>query len=194
MPALHDNQLPAAGAARSDLLETKLFALLGMVNDWLKFAETKNGVVLTASGGALALLLNRVDGASSISTMTWVLGGTGGSCLLLSLLSGLLSFFPRTTAPRLPKRSAGAAADVDNLYYFGHLARYDAPLLAREINRRYLNAPDDAIGEAALALATQVVINARITLWKLNLFSFAVALFGAGFTLSMFGVAILALA
>jgi hypothetical protein len=188
-PALRDGEPLRSGDTRSELLETRLFTLLGLVNDWLKFAETKNGAIVTGSGAALTLLLNKLGDSESISATAWVLVGTGGTCLLISLLAGLLSFFPLNRSPRASRRRTADAYASDNLYYFGHLAAYEASELAAELNHRYFNAPVDATaGPAALEIAMQVIINARITVWKLSLFRFSLALFGAGFTVSVIGV------
>lgn len=190
-PTFRDNQPPSFDPDRSELLATTLFSLLGLVNDWLKFAETKNAGIVGINSAALGILVSKVADAQAISPAGWMLVGPGGTCLLLSLFAGLVSFFPFSRSPRVPPRKTGAVSDVDNLYYFGHLAGYTPAKLAETMNDRYLNSMAPSIEEVHLALASQVITNARITLWKLNLFSFALVLFGAGFTLSIIGVVII---
>lgn len=68
---------PDASDALAEELETRLFWILGLVNDWLRFAEAKCVGLIGPASGAMALALS-------------------GLCLILTLLTGLLSFFPRT--------------------------------------------------------------------------------------------------
>lgn len=185
-----------SGDAPTGFLEGKLFELLGLVNDWLRFAETKNGAVVGFASGSIALMLNTIDKGDRVySNFVWFLFIAGMLGLLASLIAGLLSFFPRIRPPASMPPGAGAAPDPEseNLYYFGHLAWFEPANLAETINHRYFDSREPAIREVHIALARQIVINARIVLWKLRLFSYALVLYGAGVVAIVIGVAIVLL-
>lgn len=175
-----------------DPLATRLLELLRLVNEWLRFAETKNvGIVGLASGGltivVAALGFLREEGFGSGSGVTITIGAL---LMALSLLAGVWSFLPATSMPRWMRARTEAARPDDNLYYFGHLARRQPRDLAATIARRYERQPDPeaAITELHADLAAQVVVNARITMQKLKLFTWAVVLFAAGALLAAGGI------
>jgi hypothetical protein len=177
--------LPTAAAAGAPLrlapfdpLGATLTEILRQVNDWLKFAEAKNaGIVGLASGGVLALMAT----VSARSDAVWeVRTGFAASALFLalSLVCGLLSFLPRTNLSGILGRATLPPTKTDNLLFYGHLARYAPQDLVDAVARRYFEPEALDIDHFHLDLATQITTNARITLDKLRLFSYAVALFG----------------
>lgn len=169
----------AVRVAWADLLWITLVDIRDLVNDWLKYAETKNGAIVGLASAAAAVALTSL---ADRDTEPWpvVLGlGLASGCLVLSLLVGLGSFLPQTKFTRLlAGRSIDPAAE-DNLFYYGHLAKYTPRSLAEAVARRYAGDESDAapVRDPHLDLAAQIVTNARITLWKLRLFTYAVALF-----------------
>ncbi len=183
--------------APPDPLATRLLDLLRLVNEWLRFAETKNvGIVGLASGGlsfvVVALGLLRDDGLGTGPGAALTLGAV---LMALALLAGVWSFLPATSMPRWMRASADAARPDDNLYYFGHLARRHPRELVADIARRYerLPEPEAAVTELHADLAAQVVVNARITMQKLKLFTWAVVLFAAGALMAAGGILVVVL-
>jgi hypothetical protein len=174
--------------AHADPLGATLFEMLRLVNDWLKFAEAKNGGVIGLASAAIAVFLDYIGGTGSNSFLIDGLFLVGGGCLLSSVLLGMASFLPQADLLRLKSRRSGKPACSDNLFYFGHLAKYSPRRLADEIAERYVAAQNTSVEEVHLALASQVVVNARITVWKLRLFSAAGVLFGAGVVVCAAGV------
>lgn len=178
--------------ADDDPLETTLLKMLDLVNDWLKFAEAKNGGVVGLAGAAIALLLNfaheATTGEDALPDVALVLIIASGVCLVGSALIGVASFFPRTNLSRVLTGQLGEPAANDNLYYFGHIAKYGERHLAEAVSRRYLELKNSAVGENHQAIAAQAVSNARITLQKLRLFGIAAVLFGLGVTAAVAGV------
>lgn len=180
-----------------DPLAARLLELLRLVNEWLRFAETKNvGIVGLASGGlsfvvvALGFLRDEGLGTGSGAALT-----LGAVLMALSLLAGVWSFLPATGMPRWMRASTDPARPDDNLYYFGHIARRHPHELAAAIARRYEGQtdPEAAISELHADLAAQVVVNARITMQKLKLFTWAVVLFAAGALLAAAGILVVVL-
>lgn len=169
----------AVRMAWADLLKANLLDILRFVNDWLKYAETKNaglvGLASAAAAGTLAYLSDR--GGSAPMVVVGV--ALAELCFVASLLVGIASFLPQTDLGRTLDRRLGAPTGADNLYFYGDLAKYAPRPLAEAIARRYVRPGPEptAIHDDHLDLAAQIVTNARITLWKLRLFAFAVALF-----------------
>ena len=167
------------GGHLHDEVEQRLLSILGMVNDWLKFAETKNaGLVGLGSAGAavLASFLNPADDrvlkvGLAIAAVT----------VSISVLVGLASFFPRTSLARLLTRGVERPGEGDNLYYFCHLAKYTPATLVEAIARDYAQTGYTEVVHARSRedLAAQIIINSRITLDKLHLFGIATWFFAA---------------
>ncbi len=150
--------------------------ILESVNDWLKFAEAKNAVVVATSGFALwasvRLTLENETGcyASAYFAILSVF-------LLSGFVTALLSFMPvlnyRWIVPA-PSRVANG-----NLLYFGYLAT----LSKKQMLEAYLKATgskETDIKELHEMYAEQIIINSRIALAKYAMFEFAikVLLFG----------------
>jgi hypothetical protein len=164
--------------SRYDDLEARLIVILGMVNDWLKFAEAKNAVLVAlsgaATGGILSYLSSNADVAASL-----VVGLVAAQLvLLLSLLVALVSFFPQTDLARWLTRNDEPTDESDNLYFYGHLAKYAPHDLVERIASLYVGTGQCPVPpyRSHLDLASQIVINSRIAAAKLRLFAIATAL------------------
>ena len=186
---------PAASAAPApapvpDPLATRLLDLLQLCNDWLKFAETKNVGIVGLAGSGLTIII----AALSFLRDEGIIPGAGVALTLasllmaLSLLAGVWSFMPATGTPRWMRLHIGQPHPDDNLFYFGHAAKYAPDPLAEAIARRYERQSEPVVSELHHDLAAQLVVNARITLQKLKLFRWAVLLFAGGALLAAAGV------
>ena len=163
-----------------DEVESRLLAILAMVNDWLKFAEAKAAALVAVSGSA-------ATGVAYITYLTVkadaprpLLVGlpTAEACLLLSLAVALLAFFPQTDLAKFLTKDKDRPAAADNLYYFGHLRKYAPAHLAAAVARLYADETHYDAGEhrSHTDLAAQIVANSRITVAKLRLFALATIL------------------
>jgi hypothetical protein len=173
----------------ADPVESRLVSLLQAVNEWLKFAEAKNGGAVGFGSGAVAILLGYLNqgGFSFFPGLLLTLGGFG---FAVSAVIGIVSFSPRTDFLRLKAMRHGKPARSDNLYFFGHLAKYSARQLVDAIVEKYLDEgarEKHELKDLQLDIASQVTINARITMWKLRLFNMAVGMFGISLTLCTLG-------
>ena len=165
-------------------LETRLLALLTMVNDWLKYAETKNSLVvgLASAGivGSIATLPNAMKDSVRFDAALLVMA-CGEAALIASAALSLVSFLPKTELGDWVSRRQGQPTPNDNFYYYGHLAKYPPEHLARTLMRRWGHRDRDTPpSEAAIDIAEQIVSNSRITLWKLRLFVPALLAFVVG--------------
>jgi len=174
----HDQGSPA-----SDEVETRLLAILDMVNDWLKFAEAKSLALIALSGsGATGLALITYQTVKADTRITLIVGLLATeACLVLSLAVALLSLFPQTNLAKFLTRDTERPVASDNLYYFGHLRKYTPALLAAAVAQRYAKDTHyDADAHCSHTdLAAQLIANSRITAAKLQLFSLAAILLAA---------------
>jgi uncharacterized membrane protein len=156
----------------------KLIEILKIVNEWLKFAEAKNGILLAFSGAGITAILTFISASNKFPNSLLI--GLVISIILLCLCSLIcaLSFLPRTNLEHIvwlqgkPSRSVRySKKDSDNLYYFGHLLKYKDNEILDALNRLYF---DNQISlpykKEDLDIAGQIVINSEITFLKVKFF------------------------
>lgn len=139
---------------------------LGSVNQWLKFAEAKNGVVVAATGaalwGALRMIVSgEVRWYLTIYLLVLV------AFFLAAFVVSLLSFLPKLYPP--PALEQPDAND-GNLLYFGHLATLSKELLIERYREAACVKADD-ITKIHWMYADQIIVNSRITLAKFSMFT-----------------------
>jgi hypothetical protein len=164
-----------------DEITNKLTAIFQVVNDWLKFSEAKNAILLTFSGAGITAILTYVSAAESIPN--FLLVGLLISILFLCFCSLIcsISFLPRTNLEHIvwirgnpARKFRSLQSDSDNFYYFGHLLKYQDTELLNSLNRLYFdNKIQPPYRKEHLDLASQIIINSEITFLKLKLFVFA---------------------
>jgi hypothetical protein len=140
--------------------------------DFLKYAEAKNGALLTfASAWVLAIInINITLGDKSTHLYEYavlppfVLAGT----------AALVSFFPRINLPRfLGGRRAGP--HPKNLLYFGDVGAMTVSEFEKAIQDNYYPPEDRTVADAYLHdLIVQVAVNSQITNRKLQLFQIGI--------------------
>jgi hypothetical protein len=158
-------------------VESKLFAIFQIVNDWLKYAEAKHAGLLVVCGAGPAAILTVLYSSVSVSPnwQQWLFASL--FCFLLGGIVSLFSFMPRVNRTHWTALMSGwgEVSELDNLLYFGDLSKYDAAQLVTSICERYslTTTPKSIqVGEAR-DIAMQIVINSRITRVKLRLFTAA---------------------
>jgi pycsar effector protein len=180
-------------SAAADATESRLLELLKLVNDWLKFAEAKNVGIVGLASGAMSVLLVALGflREAGLTLIPSLFIAAGAACLAISLLIGVYSFFPATAMPQWMRMRLDPPHADDNLYFFGHAAKYDPAALAVAVARRYDRAAEPIVHELHTDLAAQLIVNARITLQKLRLFRWSVLFFGAGVLLAGIGMVLI---
>ncbi len=162
-----------------DSLSVKLFSLFQNVNDWLKFAEAKNAVLLAFAGaGMTATLTVLVSAQNLFNSLRW---GLISATILLCVCAFLciLSFLPKTDLEKILRVRSSQSEQPkpeDNLYFYGHLKKYQAEELLDRLNQTYLsNSPvSQPYSKEAKDLAVQVTINSGIAFIKFEIFRYAV--------------------
>ena len=162
-------------------LREKLITILHIVNDWIKFAEAKNGILLAFCGTIIAAILSYTSAVQNIPKyLLFCLIITTIILVFCSLICSI-SFLPRTNLERIvwvrsnPSRNRRSSQqDTDNFYYFGHLLKYEASELLDSLNRLYLNNQiQPPYNKEDLDISNQIIINSEITFLKFKLFVFA---------------------
>ena len=160
-------------------LSEQLHRLLSDVNDWLRFAESKNAVIIGLNGAAIFGFLSTFPGVFLRSGLASQLAIWSIVMLSLSTVVSLLSFLPRLEF-RDAHKPCRKGSPV-NLLYFGSIAALEPDDLIFD-----LSAIDDLRTKAPSKLdwqyAQQIVNNSRIAVTKYRLFTLAV-------WLDLFGIA-----
>jgi hypothetical protein len=165
-----------------DEVYSKLIGIFQNVNEWLKFAEAKNGILLAFSGAGITATITLLATAQNIprSLSFGVLLTTILLCICSLICS--LSFLPKTNLERLvwlqirrPEKSRFIRKQTDNFYYFGHLYKYSSIELLDALNQHYfegiINIPYKKEYED---IAGQITINSEITFLKFQVFTYAI--------------------
>jgi hypothetical protein len=177
--AHHNLATKSSESGFMDEMISKLMTILPLVNDWLKFAEAKNAILLAFSGAGITATITYLSAASNIPKS--VEAGFLITTFLLCLCSFIcsISFLPKTDLERiLWKRSrpgrnfADRPTDNDNFYFFAHLYKYQETELIDAINRLYLKGRiKDLRNKEYTDLANQIIVNSEIAYLKFNIFS-----------------------
>lgn len=152
-----------------EALEKILIGNLTRVNDWLRFAETKNAALLTFSSAWLvaicSLLSNeKVPCSVKISLSVacpFLLGGA------LIAVASLL--------PKFQKKDQGETAQqltTKNLLFHGNISKLDLATAAHAFSTRYqISANGDCSPSHITDLSTQLVETSRVAERKFKLFT-----------------------
>ena len=154
----------------------RLEYILDSVNDWLRFAEAKNGTLL-ALDSVFSFGIVRVMFTNPFEGVFFYWLTACATFLLISALVCLLSFLPKLSLKLLSKTVPTIMIEDVNSIYFGDIAKLEKSddylqyLLARGIVGDDIK--DDFF---ALDIVKQTFINSKIATTKYNYFVIAVTL------------------
>lgn len=152
--------------------ESRLMAALGLVNDWLKYAEVKNGALLTINGVLIVGMHQMLDWHNERPGIVDAYAWMATAFLAASMLVGLASFYARTKTFGFDIEKVTGDGATNALYY-GHLADMKrADVLARLVDG-YDSVASNRYFED---LADQIIINSKIARRKFALFNCALML------------------
>jgi hypothetical protein len=158
-------------------MEQKLTQVFALVNEWLRYAEAKNGALAALAAAALATVSNVLATAAALTTTFKVLGVTTAVCFAFSCSIALLSFVPLVNRPKLSSDRKGVNdAEKDNLLFFGDLCKYTPTEFLDSMTRRYFEKDEYVAADEKyyLDLAEQIIVNSRITAIKFRFFKVGV--------------------
>ncbi len=159
----------------------KLLSILQIVNDWLKFAEAKNAVLLAFCGAAITAIITYLSAEETVLNSLRVGLLISTFLLCISSLICSLSFLPKTDIEHFtwqrgrPNRSSQSLLKAtDNFYFFNNLRKYDSNSLLEAMDKFYF---EDKIPKPYkkedLDLANQITINSEIASTKFSFFRIA---------------------
>jgi len=149
-------------------MEERLKYILGLCIEWVKYAEKKNAALLVAASGLVLSIVGHFPDKTFSSGIRACLWG-GCVSLVLSALICLVSFIPQIEFPWIGSRRN--TSPEDNLFFFGHIADYSASELVAALYRG--EGLQSVSNKLQLDLAGQIIVNARISLKKFQLFTAA---------------------
>lgn len=158
---------------------SELHELLKMINEWLRFAEAKNAVMLGMSlsaATAMAKLSEESSAIASWSRISFIL------FMMLAAATSLVSFFPQLGEVKILTRRRGTP-DRFNPIFFGSIARVTADEYATRL-LAVLNHNGD-FNAFQRAYIDQIKVNGTIAQFKFECFTLASKFAGLGFV-SMF--------
>ncbi|HEY9296009.1 MAG TPA: Pycsar system effector family protein [Phormidium sp.] len=152
----------------------KLIFIFQIVNDWLKFAEAKNAILLTFCGAAITAITTYVSTAANIPSSLRIGLLIAIFLLCLSSLTCTISFLPKTK-PITTKSSNYKLKDTDIFYFFGDLKKYNDAELLNSLNRLYFESTiPTPYKKEDLDIAKQITINSEIAAKKFDFFRIGV--------------------
>jgi hypothetical protein len=110
-------------------VEARLADLLERVTDWLHFAESKNTGLVGLIATALGVIVTFLVAGPAVPTVAGVGLAVGAVALMISLVLVLASFLPATDLERYLTAARDAPRGGENLFFYGHLARYEPQTL-----------------------------------------------------------------
>ncbi len=155
-------------------MEERLEFIFANVNEWLKFAEAKNGVLIAFNGAAIWGTLQSFEDICKINPrlefLLWIYIGTS----LTSIVVSFFSFMPTLTLSNKPVKPI-AHEDVKNhsLIFFRHIARFNPDEYLRVIYQRSNTPLPQSFDRIELDISYQIISNSRTTWLKYQIFFLA---------------------
>ena len=163
-------------------MEEKLKFIFNNVNDLLKFAEAKNGVIIAFNGAVIFQLFEIIKDINS-SNIYFICLIVLIGFWILSFIIALISFFPiinNTLFSRKNKRKA----NKDNLIFYGDIAKYKEEEYLQALSSSF-KAEDYSCTNFEKNCANQIIINSRIALNKFKCFQISLVLNLLGATIPL---------
>lgn len=155
-----------------EVSEDMLKSVFSNVNDWLKFAEGKLGVLVAVNAsvgfGAMTLLGETLAANACVrSALIWLALANGISAAIC-----LASFVPCLSPGKFTDDDT--ASPAPNLIYFGDIGKFTPDQYLEYLGDVYTESTHDATSSIERDYAIQIVTNSRITVKKYRLFSIGV--------------------
>ncbi|MCD4664071.1 MAG: DUF5706 domain-containing protein [Bacteroidales bacterium] len=150
-------------------MEDRLRYIFSNVNEWLKFAEAKNAILVVANIAAIFGIIQIILGNHKFILLIKIYLLQFILFAALAAILALISFLPNIKSPSLIKKSRNSSL---NLLYFGAIAKFNPDEFIKLIHTscgKNLSAPT----MFEKYYAEQIIANSRITLNILQLFNWA---------------------
>ncbi len=154
------------------------------INDWLRFAEAKNAVIIALNGAAIWGIIQNLETLKEYVDSIQYFGIFLGASAFVGLIIAMCSFLPSINI-YWEEKSNFKKINIESLslYYFGHIKNFERSDYLKSIYKAEgLNVPDK-LPRMELDLSHQIIQNARITWIKYQLFLWAVSITLVGMVL-----------
>jgi hypothetical protein len=156
------------------MIENKLQKICRDVQESLRFAEAKNGALITFNGAALYVM---VEGHTHIHPVFQKYWQINAMFLILAITIALIAFLPSFGSKTKPVSKIDLekwhARQAFGIYYFGHIRLYGAEEYLAKVYHFHNKELTEPIPRIELDLAKQAITLARITRHKYVFFSLA---------------------
>lgn len=150
-------------------MEEQLKTIFANINEWLRFAEAKNGALLAANAATIFGAIQVVLGERELNFWWYLYLYVLIFFIVLSIIITLVSFLPRTKIPWI--RQIGEKQKYDNLLFFGDISKYTPSDYIEHVIKLY--GKDITPSRLDYIYAEQIVINSRIASKKYEFFRVA---------------------
>ena len=152
-------------------MQDELKSVFSNVNDWLKFAEAKNGALVGLNGGAVLSVLFGIllDEKAKLLSGFWKLYfWCFVCCLLIGIVISLYSFMAKLKEPEQDDANIPA---IKNLMFFGHVQYFKENEYLDSLSKAKLLDPRPIYSRLETDYANQIIYNSRIAMNKYTLFN-----------------------
>lgn len=163
-------------------MHNELNSIFENISDWLKFSEAKNAALLAFDGAVITVLFSILKDLTSGMEIIKIAISISIGILLASLFITLLSFYPQTRQNKALKEKA--IDENDNLYFWEDIKKYEVEEYLKKVQKNLCITGSKSAGAGEKTtydrlekdLASQIIINSRITSRKYKYFEFALIL------------------
>jgi hypothetical protein len=152
--------------------EEQLYKVFTNVNEWLKFSEAKNAMLIAFNAASIYGVAQAL-GLKCIEKVTWATPYLGSMIFIfiLSTIICLISFLPKT---KILAQSTSTIASTGNVVFYGYLKDKTSDQILHEITGTPLPTPTANFTELEKGLADQIKMNSIITDKKFKFFKVAI--------------------
>lgn len=149
-------------------MEDQLKYIFSLVNDWLKFAEAKNAVIIGFAGAATFGVVSNYD-KFSVELKIWL--PIFFLLIIASFLNSLLSFMPVLNKHKTQTQKKKETDNKSNFLFFGDLKNFknESELLKTLYISKAKQVPI-IFSEWELNFANQIITNSKIAFLKYTYF------------------------
>lgn len=165
-------------------MEEKLKDIFKNVNDWLKYSEAKNGILLTLNGGIILGVLSQFKDMSTtlLPYLKWIIL----PLFIISLIILIISFLP--VRDKFFKRTFDLSSQrlsELNLLFYGDLKSLTSNVFLNKLYEANGQAVPNSFLKIEMDYANQIINNSGITDRKLILFTVATTIDLIGILISI---------
>lgn len=150
-------------------LERLLVGNLSRINEWLRFAETKNAALLTFCSAWLVAMCSLWANNTAPAIIQWAMTAASPFIIAAALCS-LASLLP-VSQRKVPGQTARELS-TKNILFHGNIAHLDLATAGQAFQTRYgSSATDQGMKNHIIDLITQLVETSQVTTRKFSLFT-----------------------